>query len=210
MDNFKVYGHQSPNGKLYIGITSQTFMERFGGNGHRYKRCTKLYRAINKYGWENFKTYIFAWGLSKEEAEKLEIELIADLNTVEDGYNISSGGDCGNFGTKRSLETRLKMSKSMKGRKRVHSEETRRKLSLAHKGKIISDETKEKCRIGSLGNTNRSKPVICDGVVYDSIKLCSEAIGIPRTTINAYLNGRGCNTKEIQKHEIKYVTKKEK
>ena len=45
----------SPNGKSYIGQTIRSIEKRL--EEHRKgnsKRCRLIYRAINKYGWENF------------------------------------------------------------------------------------------------------------------------------------------------------------
>ena len=49
MDNFKVYIHTSPNGKVYIGITSRDAEKRWN-NGHNYKPNKHFYSAIQKYG----------------------------------------------------------------------------------------------------------------------------------------------------------------
>lgn len=47
-------------------------------------------RAINKYGWENVQHEIVAFGLSKEQAERMEIDLIASekANDPKYGYNV--------------------------------------------------------------------------------------------------------------------------
>lgn len=52
--------------------------------------------AISKYGWKNVKHEILYEGLTKEEAENKEIELIAKYksNDFEHGYNIAKGGNC--------------------------------------------------------------------------------------------------------------------
>lgn len=83
------------NGKIYVGITSQKIEKRWGKNGNNYIRQPKFYNAIKKYGWnEGFYHEIFASGLTKEEAEKMEIKLIKELGTREKnkGYNVAKGG----------------------------------------------------------------------------------------------------------------------
>lgn len=52
--------------------------------------------AIDKYGWENIKHEILYEGLTKEQAEQKEIELIAKYksNDLKHGYNIANGGNC--------------------------------------------------------------------------------------------------------------------
>lgn len=53
MDNYIVYRHTSPSGKVYIGITSRQPEQRWL-NGNGYKDSPKFYNAIKKYGWDNF------------------------------------------------------------------------------------------------------------------------------------------------------------
>ena len=64
-----VYKHTSPNGKVYIGITSQNPIARWR-NGKGYSNNTHFKNAIDKYGWDNFKHEILHSELSKEEAEQ--------------------------------------------------------------------------------------------------------------------------------------------
>ena len=93
---FIVYKHTSPNGKSYIGITSQTTAERWGLNGSRYlKENTHFANAIRKYGWENFSHDILASRMSKKEAITMERSLIAALRTQDKrfGFNLTAGGD---------------------------------------------------------------------------------------------------------------------
>ena len=54
-------------------------------------------------------------------------------------------------GVTRSEETRKKMSEAKKGR--IFSEEHRRKLSESHKGHTVSEETKKKMSEAKKGNT---------------------------------------------------------
>lgn len=93
---FKVYMHTSPNGKRYIGITRQENPERrWGSNGCGYIDNQHFWRAIQKYGWDNFKHEILFDGLTEIEAKQKEVELIAfyDSTNANNGYNISLGGD---------------------------------------------------------------------------------------------------------------------
>lgn len=147
---YTVYKHTAPNGKVYIGITGQKPEYRWS-NGNHYKQNKHFYRAIVKYGWENFKHEIVKDGLEKEEACDLEIELIAkyDATNPHKGYNNSTGGEAGATGRHISEETRRKISESNKGKpspkKGTHlSAETRLKISKANKGRHISEETKRK------------------------------------------------------------------
>lgn len=135
-----VYIHTSPSGKVYIGITCQTVEQRWR-EGRGYKNNQAFYNAIQKYGWENIKHEIVAENISKEEATKLEKELIEKYHATDKnyGYNICFGGEDGWVGVHHTEEAKRKMREAAKhrtsSRKGVKlSEETKKKLSESHKG----------------------------------------------------------------------------
>lgn len=114
--SYCVYKHIAPNGKVYIGITRQNPRKRWK-NGEGYNECPRFYNAILKYGWDNFKHEILFSGLTQEEAEAKEIELIKQHNSTDEnfGYNLANGGN-----TTKDYH---------------HTEETKAKYSNVHKGK---------------------------------------------------------------------------
>lgn len=158
---YSIYMHKTPNNKVYIGLTSMEPRRRWL-NGKGYRNQTLFFRAINKYGWENIEHLILFEGLNKEEAEKLEIELIGQYQSTNPkyGYNIQNGG----FAAKHSEETKKKLSDlkkgvpftdqhqlnlsiAGKGKKpsmgmlgKKMTEETKNKMSKSHKGKSQSPE----------------------------------------------------------------------
>ena len=81
------------NDMFYIGITSQE-PERRWANGLGYAYNSYFYRAIQKYGWDNFIHEILFFGLTLDEANKKEIELIEFYNSTDRscGYNLQTGG----------------------------------------------------------------------------------------------------------------------
>ena len=138
---YTVYKHTNTiNGKVYVGITSMDVKRRWE-NGNGYSKQPLFSRAIKKYGWHSFSHDILYDGLSKEEAEQKEIELISAYrsNNPEYGYNIQNGG---NTSGKHSVETRKKISKSNKGR--IITLEQRIKISNTLKGQKLSPETRER------------------------------------------------------------------
>lgn len=146
---YKIYQHICPNGKVYIGQTSIDPEKRWQ-KGRQYKGSPYFYNAIKKYGWENIKHIILYDGLTKEEADKIEIKLIRQYKEQGISYNIHEGGGGDKphwtYGRVVTDETRKKMSESHKGYKA--SEETRAKLRIALKGKNLgkrhSEETRKK------------------------------------------------------------------
>lgn len=173
MSNYFVYKHTSPNGKIYIGITKQEPQTRWK-NGRGYADSPRFINAINKYGWDSFEHEIVAEGLSKADAEAMEIQLIAlfDSTNPERGYNLALGGNANSPSeeTKQKIsdslcnawsdkETRNRIVNGMKGvkrseqsraniseaqHKRFSRPEERRRVSERQRGTKKSEESKRK------------------------------------------------------------------
>lgn len=183
-NEYVIYKHTAPNGKVYIGITRQNPIRRWN-NGHGYKHNEYFNNAILKYGWDSITHEILFTGLNKTQAENKEIELIAayQSDNREYGYNIDKGG---NVVGKVSEETKKKQSliarqrpKEMHPRLGKHlSEEHKRKISEAHKGKQISDEHKRKISEANKGKklTEKQLEAICKPHSEETKKKRSEAL----------------------------------
>lgn len=155
------------NKKQYVGITKFSIEERFS---QHTKRGFLLTQAIQKYGEQNFSIELIEEVESADRAYELEIFYIQKYNTkVPHGYNLTNGGD-GIYGVVISEDDRKRRSEIMKKlhkEKRTgmygknHSEETKKKMSAASKGKSKpwlvgvkkSEEAKEKIRQRNLGRT---------------------------------------------------------
>lgn len=166
MNNYIVYMHISPNNKKYIGITCQSPERRWRNDGKGYIYNPYFWNAIKKYGWDNFEHVILFDELSKEEAERKEIELIEyyNSNNCEYGYNLSSGGESGSKGYKYTEEQKIHMSEVHKGEKngmygKTHTEEAKYKNMIAHLKENLSDDTIYKMSIAKKGK-KRSKDSI--------------------------------------------------
>lgn len=96
-ENYKIYVHIFPNGKLYIGQTRLSLSYRFGKNGNKYKGCKRFYEAIKENGWDNIKHILLFDDLSSEMADIIEIYLIKKYKTydINYGYNMTLGGKDG-------------------------------------------------------------------------------------------------------------------
>ena len=127
MNKYCVYCHISPSSKKYVGISCAPESRWNHGNG--YKKNYLFYRAIVKYGWNNFEHIIIKDNLSANEAKELEAHLISawKLTDPQYGYNIREGGD-GSF----SEASRKAMSQSRLGNKNCAG----RKLPESTKAKI--------------------------------------------------------------------------
>ena len=136
MRSYTVYLHTTPSNKHYVGITSMPTEKRFGKNGKGYATSKYFYRAIQKYGWDNIQHTILYTGLTREQASEKEKELIAlyQSNKREFGYNCTLGGDGGMLGYSPTEETRRKQSIAHKGKPVVHTPEQDRLQSERMKG----------------------------------------------------------------------------
>lgn len=157
-DKYTVYIHvNKANGKKYVGITSQP-VERRWREGHGYKRNHHFFRAIEKYGWDNFEHIIVETNIPLERAARLEESLIKKYNTTDKnlGYNKSTGGEASAKGN------RFRLTEEQKKRQREAM--TGKPKTEAHK-KALSE-----ARIGKP-NYKKRRPVICveTGVVYSGV-----------------------------------------
>ena len=214
-----VYQHKNKiNGKIYIGITMQEPEKRWK-QGEGYRSSPHFYSAIQKYGWDNFEHNILFQNLTKEEACIKEQELIAKFNSSnrEFGYNSTSGGEV----FVMNEETKHKISQALMGNKNglghPCSEEKKRKISEAQKGRTLTEEHKQKlseaaknrhtpCSEQAKENIRKSShknPVYCEelNTVFESVQECSRQLGIPATNISKLCNGRG---KTLKGYHLKY------
>lgn len=135
------------NGHMYVG-QSVNIENRFS----QHRRCLDIDslaidRAINKYGWENFKTDIICELERDEELlDEMEKYYIWKYNTYEDKshYNLTPGGD---FNPMRVPEIRQKVTgenNGMYGKR--HAQESRIKMSQMQRNKNNSGILNVSCR----------------------------------------------------------------
>lgn len=154
-----VYKHTSPSGKVYIGITGQEPEARWR-DGKGYISNEYFYRAICKYGWENFDHQILFENLTKMDACNQEINMIAlyDSANPNKGYNLSTGGECGAVGAVRGEAYRIKLSQAMKGCNnpnygKPRPDDVKQKISQKERGKYVSDEVCQKISDSKKGKS---------------------------------------------------------
>lgn len=152
MNRYYVYVHTNKiNGKKYVGITCQNVNRRWR-NGNGYYQNEHFYRAICKYGWDNFTHEVVKDGLTKLEACSLEKQLIAKYQSNNElyGYNKSIGGEFPVQGVKMSEATKHKMSESHKGI--IFTEEQKKNMSIAAKkrGNMKTGKKGKQCGVAGL------------------------------------------------------------
>ena len=189
-----VYKHTNKtNGKVYVGITSQDVRVRWN-RGWGYQYCPHFWRAIRKYGWDAFAHEILYEGLTKAEAEKWEVVLIAEYRSADPmfGYNVSLGGSSKG---KHSEETRAKLGECRRGC--THTEEAKQKMREAHLGKTLSEEHRQKLKVAQYGGKHHRARAVCQFTMsgeliaaYDCVSEATRQTGIPNQNIVKCCQGR--------------------
>lgn len=206
-NEYTVYKHTAPNGKIYIGLTQNSVKTRWGKDGNGYKTSRHFMNAIKKYGWENIRHDIIATGLTQEEAQIAEKKLIKhyDLRNPDKGYNQQAGGSLGWKGMKHTEESKEKIRQSklgeknhMFGKKQTEewldmirkvnshpkSEETKRRMSIAQSNR--SEET-----LRRLSEAQKKTPVMCieTGEIFPSMTLAARSVNTSPSNICNCIKG---------------------
>lgn len=91
---YLVYKHTSPSGKSYIGVTND-YPKRCNEHQQSQGYCRLFYKAIKKYGWDNFLHEILYDNLSLDQANWREQQSINEYGSLApSGYNLLPGGNC--------------------------------------------------------------------------------------------------------------------
>ena len=135
------------NGKRYVGQTTYPNVERYVNEHAKSASGTSkrpFYRAIRKYGWENFSFVVECTADSKDGLDWLEDEAIRRLGTLlPGGYNARRGGATGS----PTIEVRQVLREHALAQGRVagfnvpgekRSIERCQNQRLAHLGKALS------------------------------------------------------------------------
>lgn len=171
------------NGKFYIGVHN-------GSDPHYLGSGTILKRAFNVHGRDNFSREILHEGLTRDEAYKIESQLVT-MDQVNDPncYNLKEGG-CGGTQPDHILKKMSDVKKKMYQKPEDHprfgmknSDETRRKISEGNKGKKMPKEAFEGHRKRFTGNKLRSIPVSIAGTIYPDKVEAAKELGVSMKTI---------------------------
>jgi len=138
------------NNKFYIGVTKSKY--RF--SAHKSRAFSKnenrpLYNAIRKYGEDNFKYEVIESGKNYQYGWQTREPYY--IKKLKPHYNLTSGGD-GIRDFKMPKHIVEKIAEKNRGKKRTL--ETKQKISKALKGMIIPKEARENMRIAALNSKN--------------------------------------------------------
>jgi len=211
---YVVYVHKFPNNKVYVGITGNRYPKKRWSCGNGYKTQQLMWRAIQKYGWDNIEHEIVAKNLTHEDACRLEIKLIKQYksNNSDYGYNVSSGGDGAN-GIKLSKDRIEKLRAVNTGRAKKPGEVDKIKKSLSE---YWTDDVRKEFGKKHGGNGFKLSEDIalsiynrlCDG---DSRKLLANEFNVSKAVIDRiaqkkYWSIRNSNSPILQrKLPTKYI-----
>lgn len=177
-----IYQILFPNGKSYIGVTSEGIDKRKQRHYLDAKNNVpyKIYNALRKYkGQEEWILLdsVSDWDL----ACLIEMVLIESFDSVRNGYNTTLGGQ-GRYGVKATEETKQKLRMAKLGKKAPErSEKWCRNISEAKKGEKNGQAKLTYDKVKAI------KVMLEYGTLYRDI---AEEFNISLTTISGIKNGR--------------------
>lgn len=125
------------NGKSYVGRSKDLkhrYYQHIGLLRRGIEPCVKLNKAWKKYGEENF-VYEVLCLCDESELNSMEMYYIQKYDSFANGYNCTAGGD-GITGYRHTDEAKKKIGEAFKGK--VYSEEDRKKMSERQKGRHLT------------------------------------------------------------------------
>jgi len=194
-----IYKITNPKGKFYIGSSNNIERRWKQYQSLDCKSQKKIYSSLVKHGTLNHQFEVL---IECEEEELLLWEQYC-IDMLNPTLNICLiAGRLNSFkGKNHSEETKKKISLFHKGNKyclgRAQSQETKQKISEANKGRSFSEEQKKQVSIRSIGNKHASISVEQwnkDGTVliktFDSMADVEKETGINASHISSCCSGK--------------------
>ena len=196
------------NGKIYIGQTINKMIDRMGDHKRKslkYGSKSHFHCAINKYGIEGFTWTVIDKAKTREELNKKEKYWVSFYNSIkrDKGYNLKEGGgqcvftdevkkkigDAGR-GRKQSKEHKELTRQRMLGSNnpffgKKHSEETKIRISKSRKGKGLGQTKLQVLKCPHRGSNNKRSCI--DEKIARDIKIMLKK-GIRNCEIQKTLN----------------------
>ncbi|NJO48231.1 MAG: hypothetical protein HC840_00785 [Leptolyngbyaceae cyanobacterium RM2_2_4] len=199
---YHIETHKSYIGKCSKGLSRVKEHFRDFKNPKKEYRAKLLYRAMKKYGADEFKYEILDQAHSIEELNQKEKEYIVkfDSRNPKTGYNIRPGGDGGDTYTYLSEEEKIIRSKNLsKGIKKSYTNERRHKCSDTlsktrkdpNKSSLNAKIASERMKILNSDpdfriKSKRNKPVKCieTGQIFSTSKDLAAFLSMSPSTVN--------------------------
>jgi group I intron endonuclease len=196
-----VYGiRRSVEGKIYVGQTAVPLSKRIWKHVWLAKHDSPLpiHRAIRKYGIDSFEIVTLAVASSAEELNRLEKQYIADFRSNEKshGYNLTDGGD-GKAGYRLSERTKAKIGAANRGR--VWSEEQRQRVRQVRLGKRASAETK--ARMSAAQKAIGNKPPVGSHAGHSHSEETKNEIAVK---LRAYFKNNGTERQSLMLQKARH------
>lgn len=192
---YVIYLHRNKiNGKCYVGQTCQKPETRWGKNGWHYHEQTYFYRAIEKYGWDNFEHIILEDNIPQDMVNNRECYWGGYYHSLyPEGYNFILGEQ-----DQKSSSTKTNEARSLAVKKNWESDEYR--IKVINGRKRMWQEASSECKQKMLSNLDRTgkgglakrKKVQCieTGIIYESTREAERQTGIGHGAISQVCNGK--------------------
>lgn len=201
-----IYKITSPSNKIYIGQTKDWIKRRSNYKRLACKYQTFIYNSLIKYGYDNHILEIvesFEEGVNQDVLNNREIYWWKYYK--DQGYIMMNLKEPGVNGS-HSKEVRIRISNTLKGRKR--DPEAIEKTRLGLLGRKLSNETKEKLRKSNTGKkhpsmtgtaNHMSKKVLDKntGKIFNTVREAESFYSFKFNTLAAKLNGRARNNTNL-------------
>lgn len=195
MKKYIIYLHRNKiNNKCYVGQTCQKPEQRWGRNGQNYREQPYFYRAIEKYGWDNFEHIILETDINEDRVDERECFWASYYHALApEGYTLHVG----KYVTKDTSDL-LRKTYSEAALERWEDPQYREKIKQGRKKmwQDASDSCKQKMlanldRTGAGGKA-RSKQVECieTKMIYASTREAERLTGINHCNISQACNGK--------------------
>ena len=174
------------NSKIYIGQTKSSLKQRWNKHCSKTSHCKLLLNSINKYGKDKFTIELIEELENKDIANHREQELIKSNNSMfPSGYNLTNGG----FSFEHSQITKVKIGLAHKGLKR--SKSAKLNMSKASLGKVISEQQKQAIS-NTLLKKSKARSVICidTGISYRSARYAAKCMNLNIGGLSKVLNNK--------------------
>lgn len=194
------------NGEIYIGKTKNKDpikrYKRHLTNAFKYEQQTYLYKAMRKYGKDNFKFEVIFSIIDPDYLNYMEVYFIDNMDPY---YNMTKGGDGGRTADSPNFIQSMKIyhdkkcyndyaTNGFKGKK--HKEESKVKQSESRKKyweELDEEEYKRRCeRVKGANNPMNGKTptnairIRYDGIIYESLRAASDATGLNNYFLKKY------------------------